>query len=84
VDPGLIGAITLVPSNFTTGSYGWKGNKRISIELQNSETKEPEKVHVMITINATVMGSKDAKEEGEENGEEVATGNTDAEGDEEE
>jgi len=70
IDPGFIGTTTLVPSTFATGSYGWKGSKRLTIELQNAEGAEgeKEKVHVMLTINATVMGSKSAKEEG---GEEV-------------
>ncbi|OBZ75591.1 hypothetical protein A0H81_04845 [Grifola frondosa] len=69
-DPGFIGTTTLLPSTFATGSYGWKGNKRLTIELQNSEGEEKEKVHVMLTINATVMGSKGAKEEEEEAGKE--------------
>lgn len=47
-DPGFIGTTTLVPSTFATGSYGWKGNKRLTIELQNAEG-EKEKVHVMLT-----------------------------------
>ncbi|KZT11564.1 uncharacterized protein LAESUDRAFT_692540 [Laetiporus sulphureus 93-53] len=68
-DAGYIGTATLLPSTFATGSYGWKGSKRFTVELQNSEGEEKEKVHVMVTINATVMGSKGAKEEG---GEEVA------------
>lgn len=70
VDPGFIGAVTLVPDTFATGSYGWKGSKRLTIELQNVESAEgeKEKVHVMLTINATVMGSKGAKEEGVEEG----------------
>lgn len=67
-DPGFIGSLTLVPSSFSTGSYGWKGSKRITIELQNSEDGDAkEKVQVMLTINATVLGSKQAKSgEGEE------------------
>ncbi|KII89303.1 hypothetical protein PLICRDRAFT_53762 [Plicaturopsis crispa FD-325 SS-3] len=68
-DPGLIGSATLLPSSFSTGSYGWKGSKRIQIELDNPEGGEKEKVHVMLTINATVMGSKDAPA-GEEDKEE--------------
>ncbi|KAF8061653.1 hypothetical protein FPV67DRAFT_1509787 [Lyophyllum atratum] len=67
-DPGFIGNLTLVPSTFSTGSYGWKGNKRITIELENSAGGEKQKVQVMLTINATVLGSKQAKaeEEGED------------------
>jgi len=78
-DPGFLGTTALVPSGFTTGSYGWKGNKRLTIELPGAEGVEgggeKERVHVMITINATVIGSKDTKngdeaKEGEaENGE---------------
>jgi len=36
---------------FSTGSYGWKGSKRIIVELPNpeGEDKEKEKVHVMVT-----------------------------------
>ncbi|THG95343.1 hypothetical protein EW026_g6296 [Hermanssonia centrifuga] len=72
VDPGFIGSTALVPSTFNTGSYGWKGNKRITVELLNSESGGKEKVQVMLTINATVLGSKNAK--GED-----AEGNADAE-----
>lgn len=66
-DVGFIGTLTLVPSTFSTGSYGWKGSKRITVELQGSETGEhgKEKVHVMLNINATVMGSKQAEGEAE-------------------
>lgn len=48
-DPGIIGNVTLVPSSFSTGSYGWKGSKRIAVELQNSEGDAKEKVQVMLT-----------------------------------
>jgi hypothetical protein len=50
-DDGFIGNLTLLPSSFTTGSYGWKGSKRIVVELQNGETGEDgrEKVQVMLT-----------------------------------
>ena len=51
-DLGFIGNLTLVPSVFSTGSYGWKGNKRIAIELQLGETDSDgvkEKVQVMLT-----------------------------------
>jgi hypothetical protein len=80
-DPGFIGNLSLLPSSFSTGSYGWKGTKRINVELQN-DSGEKEKVSVMLTyvcfvpvaemkltlfytcsINATVMGSKQAKED---------------------
>ncbi|EJF62700.1 hypothetical protein DICSQDRAFT_57734, partial [Dichomitus squalens LYAD-421 SS1] len=62
-DPGFIGTAALVPSTFATGSYGWKGSKRFTVELENPDGgEEKEKVHVMLTINATVIGSKGAKE----------------------
>ena len=51
-DPGFIGTSTLVPSTFATGSYGWKGSKRFTVELpspEGAEGEEKEKVHVMLT-----------------------------------
>lgn len=48
-DPGFIGSATLLPSVFSTGSYGWKGNKRVTIEVPNPEGGEGEKLQVMIT-----------------------------------
>jgi hypothetical protein len=51
-DIGSIGNLTLVPSIFNTGSYGWKGSKRITVELQGGETGADggkEKVQVMLT-----------------------------------
>lgn len=66
-DPGFVEAIELISSSFATGSFGWKGSKRITVSLPKLEgEEEEEKVHVMLTINATVIGSKDVKEEGEE------------------
>ncbi|KAI5896278.1 uncharacterized protein SCHCODRAFT_02614432 [Schizophyllum commune H4-8] len=62
-DPGFLGSMTLVPTVFNTGSYGWKGNKRIQVEIMNSETGVKEKVQVQMTFNATVLGSKDADKE---------------------
>ncbi|KAF7345124.1 hypothetical protein MVEN_01676500 [Mycena venus] len=55
-DPGHLGSVTLVPKSFKTGSYGWTGTKRLTIELLNAEGGDKEKVNVMLTINATVMG----------------------------
>ncbi|KAF8183817.1 hypothetical protein K438DRAFT_1132059 [Mycena galopus ATCC 62051] len=75
-DPGHLGSLTLVAKSFKTGSYGWTGNKRLTIELLNPEGGEKEKVNVMLTINATVVGSKgadgDDKEEEKEKDEEEA------------
>ncbi|KAJ7234311.1 hypothetical protein B0H12DRAFT_162491 [Mycena haematopus] len=65
-DPGHLGSLTLVPKSFKTGSYGWTGTKRLAIELLNPDGGDKEKVNVMLTINATVMGSKDADGEKEE------------------
>lgn len=48
-DPGFVGTTALVASVFNTGSYGWKGNKRIKVELENRETGEKEEVQVMLT-----------------------------------
>ena len=48
-DPGFLGAMTLLPTVFNTGSYGWKGNKRIQVEIMNSETGVKEKVQVQMT-----------------------------------
>lgn len=48
-DPGFLGSSTLIPTSFNTGSYGWKGNKRLTVELENSESGEKEKVQVMLT-----------------------------------
>ena len=47
IDPGFISNLTLLPSSFSTGSYGWKGSKKITVELQGSEGVE--KVQVMLT-----------------------------------
>ncbi|KAJ7938154.1 hypothetical protein B0H13DRAFT_1851619 [Mycena leptocephala] len=73
-DPGHLGSITLVAKSFSTGSYGWSGNKRLTIELLNAEGGEKEKVTVTLTINATVIGSKegDKDEEKDEKNEEAA------------
>ncbi|KIJ17155.1 hypothetical protein PAXINDRAFT_179852 [Paxillus involutus ATCC 200175] len=67
-DPGFLGSTTLAPSSFSTGSFGWKANKRMVIELPKGEGEEGEgeKVHVMLTINATVIGSKNVRDDGEE------------------
>jgi hypothetical protein len=98
-DNHAIGTLTLVPASFKTGSYGWKGSKHITVELQNDDADgEKEKVTVMLTwvvssiqvnlsdvlrlsrsINATVMGSKDA-----EGAKEAAEGEADGHSEEEE
>lgn len=49
-DPGFLASTTLVPSTFATGSFGWKGHKRMVVELPKAEGEEEgEKVHVTLT-----------------------------------
>ncbi|EKM51139.1 uncharacterized protein PHACADRAFT_103999, partial [Phanerochaete carnosa HHB-10118-sp] len=59
-DPGFIVQTSLAPTAFSTGSYSWKGTKRVTIELEKNETGGKEKEQVMMTFNATVIGSKNA------------------------
>ena len=47
-DPGFIGGVKCLPSQFSTGSYGWKGSKRVNVEVKN-EAGEMEKVQVQVT-----------------------------------
>ncbi|KIO22746.1 hypothetical protein M407DRAFT_245062 [Tulasnella calospora MUT 4182] len=56
-DPGFVASMTLAPGVFGTGSFGWKGSRRVAVELQNADGKK-EKVMVMMSLNATVVGSK--------------------------
>ena len=46
-DPGHITSASLLPSVFSTGSFGWKGNQRVTIEIEN-EKGEKEKLQVQI------------------------------------
>jgi hypothetical protein len=39
-DPGHIGTLTLVPSTFPDGSNGWKGRKKVNVELLNVQPGE--------------------------------------------
>ncbi|KIL68522.1 hypothetical protein M378DRAFT_158322 [Amanita muscaria Koide BX008] len=55
-----IGELDLVPTSFNTGSYGWKGSKKVIVQLPAPEGEETGNVQVMLTINATVVGSKAA------------------------
>ncbi|KAI0293414.1 hypothetical protein BC826DRAFT_1105068 [Russula brevipes] len=65
VDPRFLGAVALQPCTFTTGSYGWKGSKRLAVDIIDPKSGETKKVQVI--VNATVMGSKQtAKEAGVE------------------
>ncbi|KDN41935.1 hypothetical protein RSAG8_07152, partial [Rhizoctonia solani AG-8 WAC10335] len=62
-DDGLLASIAMQPTTFQTGSYGWKGSRRMTIPLPGGT--EGETVTVMININASVVGSKDAAAEAE-------------------
>ena len=48
-DMDLLGAVALQPCSFTTGSYGWKGSKRLAIDLVDPTGGEKKKVQVMLT-----------------------------------
>ncbi|KAB5594385.1 hypothetical protein CTheo_2162 [Ceratobasidium theobromae] len=62
-DAGFLASIAMQPSTFSTKSYGWKGSRRLTIPLPGGA--DGETVTVMININATVAGSKDASAEAE-------------------
>ncbi|CAE6525051.1 unnamed protein product [Rhizoctonia solani] len=62
-DDGFLASIAMQPTAFQTGSYGWKGSRRMTIPLPGGA--EGETVTVMININASVTGSKDAAAEAE-------------------
>ena len=47
-DPGFLAALSLQPSSFSTGTYGWKGSKRVMIEIDNPDTGEKEKLQVQL------------------------------------
>ncbi|KIO03971.1 hypothetical protein M404DRAFT_26593 [Pisolithus tinctorius Marx 270] len=67
----ILTTTTLTASSFSTGSFGWKGSKRIAIPLKapgvlwccESRTSV---ANPSIRVNATVIGSKDVKESAEE------------------
>lgn len=68
-EASILSTTTLAPSSFTTGSFGWKGSKRIAVSLKapgEGGEAEGDTVHIMLTVNATVIGSKDVKESAEE------------------
>ena len=50
-DPGFLASTSLAASTFATGSFGWKGHKRMTVELPAAEGEEGEneKLHVMLT-----------------------------------
>jgi len=57
-DSGSLGHLVILPTEFSTGSYGWKGSKKLEVALEGGSG---EKVFVQISINATVVGSKPTK-----------------------
>jgi hypothetical protein len=54
IDSDFIGAIALQPCSFTTGSYGWKGSKRLAIDIVDPTSGEKKKVQVMLTYVFTM------------------------------
>jgi zona occludens toxin (predicted ATPase) len=48
-DLGFLGNLVLVPTSFSTGSYGWKTSKKLTIELEDSQGgSEKEKLQVIL------------------------------------
>lgn len=78
-DEGSLGHITALPTTFSTGTLGWKGSKRLTIELEVGEDGKKEKVPVMISINATVLGSKPSPEDAKNAEKEGKKGNEEGE-----
>jgi hypothetical protein len=54
IDSDFIGAVALQPCSFTTGSYGWKGSKRLAIDIVDPTSGEKKKVQVMLTYVFTM------------------------------
>jgi len=69
-DPGFLAALSLQPTSFSTGTYGWKGSKRVTIEVDNPDSEEKERLQVQLSFNATVLGSKGKNGDDEETKEE--------------
>ena len=55
IDTDFIGAIALQPCSFTTGSYGWKGSKRLAIDVVDPTSGEKTKVQVMLTYVSSMI-----------------------------
>lgn len=53
-DPGHLAAVTLTPSVFSAGSYGWKGSRRLTIEVDGEDGKK-EKVQVQLTYVPSIL-----------------------------
>jgi hypothetical protein len=49
---GFMGHVVLPPTVFSTQSYGWKGSKKLLVELENPNASKKTKVWVQLTINA--------------------------------
>ncbi|KAK2460657.1 hypothetical protein APHAL10511_007127 [Amanita phalloides] len=60
-DNGAVEEFDLVPTSFSTGSYGWKGSKRVVVEFPAMVREEKTDVQVTLTVNATIIGSKSGK-----------------------
>jgi len=79
-----LAALSLQPGSFSTGTYGWKGSKRVTIEVDNPDTGEKERLQVQLSFNATVLGSKGKGEDDDEMKEEETRGEEKEEKNEEE
>ncbi|CCA77780.1 hypothetical protein PIIN_03415 [Serendipita indica DSM 11827] len=77
-DPGFLSHIALTPTVFNTRSYGWKGSKKLLVELENSTGPEKTKVWVQLNINATVVGSKPSDDEEKDAEEQAEPATTEA------
>ncbi|KAF9453633.1 hypothetical protein P691DRAFT_812983 [Macrolepiota fuliginosa MF-IS2] len=67
-DPGHIGTVTLVPCTQSTGDgYGWKGEKKVQVELLDvGDGEERIQVETILSIKATVIGNNASSIQGKE------------------
>jgi hypothetical protein len=49
LDQGILGTVALHPCTFTTKSYGWKGSRRLAIDIVHPVSGEKNKVQVMLS-----------------------------------
>src|SRR6267142_1363543 len=49
VDQRILGTVALQPCTFTTRSYGWKGSRRLAIDIADPGSGEKNKVQVMLS-----------------------------------